>query len=56
MTFIFSETRTMATVYVVNKGINKSMEFRGLKAQYMVPGRGPGGFAFTICYPVRGQG
>lgn len=25
----------MATVYQVNRGINKSMEFKGLKAQYI---------------------
>lgn len=25
----------MATVYQINKGINKSIEFRGLKAQYI---------------------
>lgn len=25
----------MATVYQVNKGINRSMEFKGLKAQYI---------------------
>ena len=26
----------MATVYEVNKGINKSIEFKGIKAQYIV--------------------
>ncbi len=26
----------MATVYKINKGVNKSLEFRGIKAQYIV--------------------
>jgi hypothetical protein len=26
----------MATVYEINKGINRSIEFRGIKAQYIV--------------------
>ena len=29
------EDEVMANVYPVNKGINKSMEFKGLKAQYI---------------------
>lgn len=31
-----TKNKQMATVYEINKGINKSIEFKGIKAQYII--------------------
>src|SRR6266704_2315049 len=45
------ESKTMSSVYKINKGINKPIEFKGLKAQYIAY-LGAGLIALLIIFAI----